>query len=130
VVLEKLVLPGGSTSSPGKAAEHAVEIAASLAAGKALRAAGTEVVEPVMRLEITVPEVFLGAAAAAVSRRGGRIESIDSSPDGGSALSGAAPLRCLFGFAGELRSATEGRAEYAARFSRFEAVPPGFTDFG
>jgi elongation factor G len=130
VVLEKLVLPGGSTSSPGKAAEHAVEIAASLAAGKALRAAGTEVVEPVMRLEITVPEAFLGAAAAAVSRRGGRIESIDSSPGGGSALSGAAPLRCLFGFAGELRSATEGRAEYAARFSRFEAVPPGFADFG
>jgi elongation factor G len=130
VVLEKLVLPGGSISAPGKAMEHAVEIAASLAASKALRAAGTEVVEPVMRLEITVPEAFLGAAAAAVSRRGGRIESLDSSPGGGSVLSGAAPLRCLFGFAGELRSATEGRAEYAARFSRFEAVPPGFSDFG
>jgi elongation factor G len=130
VVLERLVLPGGSLSSPGKAAERATEIAASLAAGKALRDAGAEPVEPVMRLEIAVPESFLGAAAAAVTGRGGRIESIDSGPDGQSLLSGAAPLRCLFGFAGELRSVTEGRAEYAARFSRFEALPTGFSDFG
>ena len=130
VLLTRLTIPGGSTSSPGKAAERAVEIAASLAALAALRAAGTEVVEPVMRLEIAVPDVFLGAAAAAVSGRGGRIESIDSSPGGGSLLSGAASLRRLFGFAGELRSCTEGRAEYSARFLRFEAVPPGFSDFG
>ena len=77
VTLTGLSLPGASASSPGRAAERAAEIAASLAAGKALRAAGTEVVEPVMRVEIAVPEAFLGAAAAAVSARGGRIESID-----------------------------------------------------
>jgi elongation factor G len=130
VRLTRIAVPGGSTSSPGKAAERAVEIAASLAALAALRAAGTEVVEPLMRLEISVPEMFLGAVAAAVSGRGGRIESIDAVPGGGSLLSGAAPFRCLFGFAGELRSATEGRAEYAARFSRYESVPPGFSDFG
>jgi translation elongation factor EF-G len=82
-----------------------------------------------MRIELWVREDFLGAAAAAVSGRGGRIESIDVAPDGGRLISGAAPLRCLFGFAGELRSATEGRAEYAARFLRFEAVSPGFSDF-
>ncbi len=129
VVLEGLALPGGSPSSPGKAAERAVEIAASLAAGKALREAGTVIVEPVMRLELTVGEEFLGLAAAAISGRGGRIESIDAAPEGRSLLSGAAPLRRLFGFAGELRSVTEGRAEYSARFLRFEPVTPGFSEY-
>ena len=55
--------------------------------------------------------------------RDGRIESIESGPGALSVVTGAAPLRCLFGFAGELRSATEGRAEYAAHFLRFEPVP-------
>jgi elongation factor G len=129
VVLEAVVLPGGSLSSPGKVAERAVEIAASLAAGRALREAGTRIVEPVMRIEMTVSEDFLGVAAAAVSGRGGRIESMDTAPEGRSIVSGAAPLRCLFGFAGELRSVTEGRVEYAARFLRYESLPPDFTDY-
>jgi elongation factor G len=129
VVLEAVSIPGGSVSSPGRAAERAVEIAASLAAGRALREAGSRVVEPVMRLELAVSEDFLGAAAAAVSGRGGRIESMDPAPDGRSLVCGAAPLRRLFGFAGELRSVTEGRAEYSARFLRFEPVPPGFSDY-
>ena len=123
IVLESLSLPGASLSSPDKVQERAVEIAASLAAGKALREAGTRVVEPVMRIEMTVPESFLGAAVAAISGRGGRIESMDSAAGGGSIVSAAAPLRRLFGFAGELRSVTEGRAEYNARFLRYEAAP-------
>jgi elongation factor G len=129
VLLESIDLPGGSLSSPGKTAERAVEIAASIAAGRALREAGTSIVEPVMRLEMSVPEDFLGAAAAAISSRGGRIESIESAPGGGSLVSGAAPLRFLFGFAGEMRSVTEGRAEYSARFLRFEPVPRGFSEY-
>jgi elongation factor G len=130
VTLERLTLPGGQSSRPDKLALRAVEIAASLAAGAALRKAGTKVLEPVMRLDIEVPDPFLGAAAAAITGRGGRIESIDSGPDEGRVISGAAPLRCLFGFASELRSCTEGRGEYAARFARFEPVPSGFSDFG
>jgi len=130
LVVEGLALPGGSLSSPGKTAERAVEIVASLAAGKALRAAGASVVEPVMSLEIAVSDIHLGAAAAAVTGRGGRIESIDASPDGRSLILGAAPLRRLFGFAGELRSSTEGDAEYAARFSRYEPVPAGVRILG
>ena len=128
-VLERLELPGSSLSSPGKLGERAVEIAASLAAGAALRAAGATIVEPVMSLEITVSESFLGSAAAAVTGKGGRIESIESGPEGRSVVTGAAPLRRLFGFASELRSSTEGDAEYAARFLRYEPVPPGFGDF-
>jgi elongation factor G len=127
-VVDGLSLPGG-LSAPGKAGERAVEIAASLAAAKAAAAAAAVVVEPVMRVELIVPEDFLGAAAAAVSGRGGRIESVDEAPGGGRAVVGAAPLRRLFGFATELRSVTEGRAEYFARFLRYEPVPRDFSDF-
>ncbi len=123
ILLESLALPGGSISSSSKLGERAVEIAASLAAGRAMREAGSRVVEPVMSIEVEVAEDFLGPAAAAISGRGGRIESIESSPAAVSLVTGAAPLRCLFGFAGELRSVTEGRAEYAAQFLRFEPVP-------
>jgi elongation factor G len=122
-VLESVAIPGGSLSSPTKVAERAVEIAASMAAGKALREAGSRIVEPVMRIEVKVAEDFLGPVALAVSGRGGRVESIDIAADGLRSVSGAAPLRCLFGFAGELRSLSGGRAEYSARFLRFEAVP-------
>jgi elongation factor G len=122
VSIERIVLPGGSVSNPGKTALRALEIAAALAAGKALREAGSRIVEPVMLLEIAVPEAYLGAAASAVTGRGGRVESIDSGPEGRRLLSGAAPLRSLFGFAGELRSATEGRAEYSAHFLKYETL--------
>ncbi len=123
VVIERIALPGGPGSGPGRTALRAAEIAASLAAGRALKEAGTRIVEPVMLLEIAVPESYLGAAAAAVTGRGGRVESVDAAPEGVRLLAGAAPLRCLFGFANELRSCTEGRAEYSARFARYESVP-------
>jgi len=121
-VLEEISLPGG-LSSPGRTGERAAEIAATLAATKAAAAAGSIVVEPVMRLELALPEDFLGAAAAAISGRGGRIESVEEEAGGRRAIVGAAPLRRLFGFATELRSATEGRAECVARFLRYESVP-------
>ncbi len=121
-VLEGISLPGG-LSSPGRTGERAAEIAATLAATKAAAAAGSVVVEPVMRLELSLPEDFLGAAAAAISGRGGRVESVEELAGGGRLIVGAAPLRRLFGFATELRSATEGRADCAARFLRYEPVP-------
>lgn len=127
-IIDEAKVPG-SGSSPGKTAERAVEIAASLAAGKAARAAGSLVLEPVMRLEIEVPEDCFGQAVAALSGRGGRVESVDASPEG-RVVVGAAPLRRLFGFAGELRSATSGRASYQARFLQYEPVPRGFSDWG
>jgi elongation factor G len=123
VLLEALALPGLSLSSPGKLGEKAAEIASSLAAAQALRAAGAVVVEPVMRLEISVPESFLGVVAAAVAGRGGRVESIDAAAEESRLVCGAAPLSRLFGFASELRSCTEGRAEYSARFLRYAAAP-------
>ncbi len=121
--------PPKSSSRGDRAFERAVEIAASLAANKASRAAASTVLEPVMRLEVDAPEENLGEAVAAVSRRGGRIESVEDAPGGMKLIVGAAPLRSLFGFAGELRSVSGGRASYSARFHGYEGVPPGFHDF-
>ena len=109
----------------GRQSELAAEIAASLAARDCLRAAGTLVLEPWMRLEIVLPEELLGEAAAVVSGRSGRIESVGDGP-GGKLVEASAPLRLLFGLAGELRSATAGRAGLQSRFQRYAPVPPDF----
>jgi len=128
VLVAEASVPGASSSS-GKGAERALEIAASIAAGRAAREAGSLVLEPVMRVEIEAPGESFGQAAAALSGRGGRVESVELGAEGRIVV-GAAPLRRLFGFAGELGSATGGRASYQARFQGFEPVPRGFSDWG
>jgi elongation factor G len=125
VLIDELAVPGGASADRG--AERAVEIAASLAAGKAAREAEAAVMEPVMRIDIELPDDCLGEAVSALAGRGGRIESVEDMPRGGKHVRGAAPLRGLFGFTGELRSATSGRASHTARFLRYEKVPGGFT---
>jgi elongation factor G len=115
----------GLSAPQGRQAELAAEIAASLAARDCLRAAGTLVLEPWMRLELSLPEELLGEAAAVVSGRSGRIESVGDGP-GGKLVEASAPLRLLFGLAGELRSATAGRAGLQSRFRSYAPVPPDF----
>ncbi len=104
-----------------KQAELALEIAASLAARQCLEKAGTRVVEPWMRIELQISGDKLGPALAVLTGRSGRVESIDDS-GGDKLVIAAAPLRLIFGLAGELRSATEGKAAYQARFLRFEPL--------
>ena len=94
-----------------------------MAAGQALRealAAATPVVlEPVMRVEITVPEDFLGASITLFTTCGGKVEDMEDH-GGRKTLRGAAPLRRLFGFSTSLRSATQGRAGLVMTFDRFD----------
>ncbi|HTX73210.1 MAG TPA: GTP-binding protein [Rectinemataceae bacterium] len=120
ILVEELV-----TADLSQASERAVEIAASLAVGKALREAGAIVMEPVMSVEIELPIELLGEAAAAIARRGGRVESVEEGGAGMQLVTGAAPLRSLFGFTGELRSATSGRASHSTKFLRYEPLPAG-----
>jgi elongation factor G len=109
----------------------ALEIAASMAARDCLSAAGSTVLEPWMQVEIELPEDCLGPALAALSGRGGRVESIasvafaslpgDGGGDGESKLiTGSAALASLFGFTSELRSATAGRASWQGKFASYE----------
>ncbi len=115
-------VPTGS----GRLAEVAVEAAASLCGRYCTSHAKGILLEPVMRVEVEVPEAFFGATAAAITSRGGRLESVDD-VQGGKSIAAAAPMRVLFGFATELRSATEGRAVFQARFFRFEPAPPSIS---
>ncbi len=108
-------LPGGRQDA------LVLEIASSLAARDALARAGTQVLEPWMRVELGCPEDCLGQAVAVLGARGGRIESVDD-VGGEKYLEAAAPLRLLFGLASELRSATKGRAAYQAKFLRYEPL--------
>ncbi|WP_297894055.1 elongation factor G [uncultured Desulfovibrio sp.] len=94
-----------------------------MAAGQALRealAAATPVVlEPVMRVEITVPEDFLGASITLFTTCGGKVEDMEDH-GGRKTLRGTAPLRRLFGFSTSLRSATQGRAGLVMTFDCFD----------
>ena len=94
-----------------------------MAAGQALRealaAASPVVMEPVMRVEIVVPDDFLGSSISLFNTCGGKVENLE---DNGTRkiLSGTAPLRRLFGFSTSLRSATQGRAGLVLTFDRFD----------
>ncbi|MGO8692144.1 MAG: elongation factor G [Rectinemataceae bacterium] len=126
-LIDELAAPGSPSAGGDRGTERAVEIAASIAAGKAAREAEAVVMEPVMRIDIELADDCLGEAASSLAGRGGRIESVEDMPGGGKHITGAAPLSRLFGFTGELRSATSGRASHTARFLRYEPVPRGFS---
>lgn len=96
-------------------------IAASLALREALQAGKPLALEPIMRLEISLPEAQLGAAINLVSTRGGKVTTI-SDHAGQKIVQGTAPLRQLFGFATALRSATQGRAGVVMVFDRFDVA--------
>ncbi|MDR0816886.1 MAG: elongation factor G [Desulfovibrio sp.] len=95
-----------------------------MAAGQALREAVSKArpsaLEPIMRVEISVPEEFLGAAISTLSACSGKVDSLDDH-NGQKLLRGSAPLRKLFGFSTALRSATQGRAGLSQTFDRFDA---------
>lgn len=108
--------PGSAT---GRSGETAVEAAAALAARKALSEAGSEVLEPVMRVDIECPDEYFGPVLTALAGRGGRVESVEDL-EGSKNIAARAAMRQLFGFAGELRSISRGRARFQARFSGYE----------
>jgi elongation factor G len=113
-----LAPPGGGT---GRNGEIAVEAAAALAARRALLEAGSEILEPVMQIDIDCPDEHFGPVLNAISARGGRIESVEEGA-GMKSITALAPMSRLFGFAGELRSMSRGRAQFQARFGSYEPL--------
>lgn len=96
-----------------------------MAAGQALRESMQKAkpvnLEPIMDVEINTPEEFLGAAINLFNQSGGRVEDLTEHA-GAKLVRGVAPLRKLFGFATQLRSATQGRAGFAITFRAFDLV--------
>jgi elongation factor G len=122
LTITDFIPPGSGT---GRNGEVAVEAAAALATRKALLAGGSEILEPMMRIEIDCPEEHFGAVLGSISTRGGRIESVDDGI-GIKSISARAPMNRLFGFAGELRSMSKGRAQFQAFFESYEPVKQPF----
>ncbi|MCB2226965.1 MAG: elongation factor G [Desulfarculaceae bacterium] len=102
--------------------ERAFMIAASMGLKDAASRAGAQLKEPIMKLEITSPEEYLGDVMGDLSSRRGRVASMESRP-GVQVVSATAPLAEMFGYAGDLRSATQGRATFSMEFSHYDPVP-------
>ena len=102
--------------------ELAFKIAGSMAFRDACRQARLTLLEPVMRIEVTLPEQYLGDVIGDLNSRRGRIQTMEAQP-GLHVLRAAAPMAEMFGYATDLRSITQGRGNYSMHFDRYEAVP-------
>jgi elongation factor G len=107
--------------------EMAFKIAASMAFKEACRRAGVMLLEPVMRLEVVVPDEYMGEVIGDLNASRGRIQSIESRP-GLQAIHAVVPLKEIFGYATDLRSMTQGRGNYTMHFSHYEEVPKAISE--
>ena len=102
--------------------EMAFHIAGSLAFKDAMAKASPVLLEPIMRVEVTTPEDYMGDVIGDINSRRGRIEGMDDI-GGGKMIRGFVPLSEMFGYATDLRSRTQGRGNYSMFFEKYEPVP-------
>ena len=102
--------------------EMAFHIAGSLAFKEAMSKAEPILLEPIMRVEVTTPEDYMGDVIGDINSRRGRIEGMEDI-GGGRMIKGFVPLSEMFGYATDLRSKTQGRGNYSMFFERYEPVP-------
>jgi len=107
--------------------EMAFKIAGSMAFKKGMQKASPVLMEPYMKVEVTVPEEYMGDVMGDVSSRRGRIESFGDR-FGVKAIQCYVPLSEMFGYATDLRSMTQGRGNYAMELDHFEAVPKNIAE--
>ncbi len=103
--------------------EMAFKIAGSMAFKEANRAAGPILLEPIMKVEVTTPKDYLGAINGDLNKRRGLIQSSEEVTGGASTITANVPLSEMFGYATDMRSATQGRATYTMEFSHYEKAP-------
>ena len=102
--------------------EMAFHIAGSLAFKEAMQKASPVLLEPIMRVEVTMPEEYMGDVIGDINSRRGRIEGMDDI-GGGKMVRGFVPLAEMFGYSTDLRSKTQGRGNYSMFFEKYEQVP-------
>jgi elongation factor G len=90
---------------------------------EANRAAGPILLEPIMKVEVTVPEDFMGAITGDLQSRRGMIQGMEEAPGGARVITAHVPLAEMFGYATDMRSKTQGRATYTMEFSHYEKAP-------
>ncbi len=103
--------------------EIAFKAAASLAFREAVKKVGTELLEPIFKVEITCPDDFVGNVVGDLNSRRGKILSMNVKTGGGQIISAEAPLASLFGYATDIRSLSQGRASFSSEFLAYAIVP-------
>ncbi|MDD6056931.1 MAG: elongation factor G [Clostridiales bacterium] len=102
--------------------EMAFHIAGSMAFKEAMQKANPVLVEPIMKVEVTMPEEYMGDVIGDINSRRGRIEGMDDI-GGGKIVRAFVPLAEMFGYSTDLRSKTQGRGNYSMFFEKYEQVP-------
>ena len=102
--------------------EMAFHIAGSMCFKEAMKKAEPALLEPIMKVEVTMPEEYMGDVIGDINARRGRIEGMDD-VGGGKIVRGYVPLAEMFGYSTDLRSRTQGRGNYSMFFERYEPVP-------
>ena len=88
----------------------------------AMKQAKPVLLEPIMRVEVTTPEEYMGDVIGDINSRRGRIEGMEDI-GGGKMIRGFVPLAEMFGYSTDLRSSTQGRGNYSMFFEKYEPVP-------
>ena len=107
--------------------DMAFKIAASMAFREAAKKASPVLLEPIFKVEVTVPEEYMGDVIGDISQRRGRIEGTDMA-NGAVAVRAFVPLSEMFGYATDLRSKTQGRGVYVMQMDHFEKLPDNLVD--
>ncbi len=102
--------------------EMAFHIAGSMAFKEAMKKANPVLLEPIMKVEVTMPEEYMGDVIGDINARRGRIEGMDDI-GGGKMVRAYVPLAEMFGYSTDLRSKTQGRGNYSMFFEKYEQVP-------
>jgi elongation factor G len=104
--------------------ELAFKLAGSLATREGVKQANPVLLEPVMKVEVTTPEEFMGDIIGDLNARRGRIESMDDLMGGAKLVRAIVPLASMFGYTGDIRSMSQGRAASTMELAQYEEVPP------
>ena len=107
--------------------EMAFHIAGSMAFKEAMAKAGAVLLEPIMKVEVTMPEEYMGDVIGDINSRRGRIEGFDDI-GGGKLVRAYVPLSEMFGYSTDLRSSTQGRGNYSMFFEKYEQVPKNVSE--
>ena len=107
--------------------EMAFKIAGGMAFREGARKADPRLLEPIMKVEILTPEEYMGDVVGDINRRRGIIQGMEDVPSG-KTISCEVPLAEMFGYATDLRSATQGRATYSMQFEKYNEVPANIAE--
>jgi elongation factor G len=105
----------------------AFKIAGSIGFKEGAAKANPVLLEPIMKVEVVTPEDYLGTVTGDMNRRRGILQGTEDSP-AGKIIRAEVPLSEMFGYATDLRSATQGRATYTMEFAKYNQVPPNIAE--